>query len=137
MPLFLRATNTANFTILTSSRLYDFYPTLKSRRINVTSGTWCNGSERTARYFCGLRSHFGTSKWQEPCGEACPNQPRFTKGMKGVGIARWGGVDRELDTGDSVSVGHALEASNFMWRMGDWCRNSYCPNYNRRINILF
>jgi len=140
MPLFLRATNTANFCILTHSHIYDFYPKLTSRRINVTTGTWTNGHEKMGMYFVGVRSHYGTINWEEPCGTVCPIQLRFTRGLKGVGVLRWGGFDRMQDTGydnDSITTGTDIEYSNHLWRLGEWCRNSHCPNNGRKLNLLY
>jgi len=140
IPLFLQSTNTSNFFVLTHSQLHNFYPSLTRRQINITSSTWCNGHERDSKYFCGLRSHFSTIKWEEPCDAACLIEPRFTKGMVRIGTARWGGFDGTFDLGDGmdfISIGSNIESTNYMWRLGEWCCNSHCPNYRRRINLLY
>ncbi|KAJ6454925.1 hypothetical protein C8R47DRAFT_1228447 [Mycena vitilis] len=70
------------------------------------------------------RSSFSTASWDAPCGLHCPILFRYIKGLKGVGVFRWGGPKNKAIDGSEEGI--PFTNSSVKWRLGDTCTNSEC-----------
>ncbi|KAJ7130745.1 hypothetical protein C8R43DRAFT_1133835 [Mycena crocata] len=120
------ALSTFSANLATCSDIYCFYPSL-TRQNHALEG-WFPTPVRQAMamYARGVRSSFSSTGWDGPCGWACPALWREVRGLKGVGVFRYGGVDNKHK--DSIStVGVPVTDTALKWRIGDTCRNPHCP----------
>jgi len=137
LPVLLSMRNSADYCVLTSSHLYNFYPRTTGRRVNLISRTNTGGHSHTKKYMVGLRSHRSTSGWSEPCGEVCPVRIRQTDRLSGLCILKWDGMtptDEANSPGDFEPEGTFGEA-RYKWSLGTFCANAFCPN-NGRTSML-
>ncbi|KDR70804.1 hypothetical protein GALMADRAFT_214198 [Galerina marginata CBS 339.88] len=87
-----------------------------------------------ARRGINLLWRTSTPEPTEACKDECTGVWRRTKGLPGVGIARWGGTDMESREWDILDAEEELGRTNQKYRIGYQCENQECPNFGEFFN---
>ena len=134
--VFLSASETVLFNVLTSHHIYCFYPSLLSRRTNVATSTYTPPQSSILSSFNFGLTTFDTelafSDFPGICQEGCYSKTRSLFGLEGVLINRWGGIGGFCDDGTSScdrSKTDGYEILDYQWRIGFNCLNPLCPYY--------
>ncbi|KAF8061029.1 hypothetical protein FPV67DRAFT_1673852 [Lyophyllum atratum] len=131
LPLLLASSVTSQMNLITSSRIYCFYPSLSSACRSVGS-TYTVPSLATVKIMTQrlIRFHMGTRYARLPCAEACPAVWRHTFGLPNVGQVAWGGLFNVDDVaGNMQDSDDALTKTHYKWKIGSVCTNEDCT-YN-------
>lgn len=137
LPVILQAPNTSNLNILTSTRLYCFYPMLAICNEGVPLRHRHDYDGPYGYYNFGLRVYDSSWAWEHAlCGAACPSIWRCSKDLPGVGIARWGGPYGNQDLGHTYpSASDGFDESSYLWKIEGRCHNCRCPNRGRLADL--
>jgi len=130
LPVLLLTRNLADYCVLTTTHLYNFYLYATRCRINLVSGIDTYRSSHTGKYMISLRSYWLTSSWNKPCGKLCSARIRLTDRLEGVSILNWGGMvpfDDEDAPGDFDPEG-TFGQIKYRWSLGMYWANGLCPN---------
>lgn len=136
----LQSCHTSNFFAMSSTRFYNMYPRLFAAKVNVNMKEHMP-SLRCAfdSYNLGLTTFRDSDDWdvfpRGICGEACPLKWRRLRGLRGVSVARWGGILGAHDDGNIVSFEDMTGSGNVMWRIHGECNNVRC-SYKFSCNNL-
>ncbi|KAJ7649352.1 hypothetical protein DFH06DRAFT_1420717 [Mycena polygramma] len=121
------ATNTFAANLATCSDIYCNYPSLtnQNRALEGWHATDVHAADRLHRR--EIRHSFSTGGWMRPCGLACPLYVREIRGLKGVGILRYGGIGAK-HKGESSTIGIPNTDNDITWQLGDSCPNPECDS---------
>ena len=138
LPVILQAPHTSSLNILTSTRLYCFYPTLFASSKGIRMKHWIRFYSPFSHFNFGLQIYRTTSIWIDaPCGDTCPSLWQHTKDLPGVGLVRWGTLNGNLDLGNKTpSKSDGFEKNCFLWKTDGQCINPLCPNQGREVDLL-
>ncbi|RDB16878.1 hypothetical protein Hypma_002442 [Hypsizygus marmoreus] len=117
---------TSDMTLLSTSRLFCFYPSLVD--MNVTLSGFRYTPDEDIKWWTsrGVRHFYSTYEWDGPCGSACPALWRHTEGLHGVGEFAWGGLFNDKDIEGNMGNSAMLSKAQFKWRIGVCCVNRFC-----------
>ncbi|KAJ6498665.1 hypothetical protein DFH09DRAFT_1336578 [Mycena vulgaris] len=118
-------TNTWGACLATVSDIYVVYKDLVARKRSVEGWFPTPVKKAVVLGRRGIRNSFSTASWERPCGLSCPVLWREIRGLKGVGIFRWGGPKNQYADGVST-VGIPCTDTDVKWRLGDTCTNRNC-----------
>ncbi|KDR70801.1 hypothetical protein GALMADRAFT_144295 [Galerina marginata CBS 339.88] len=138
IPVVISSPLTSMMNAVTYWRVYCFLPSLFARRVALeTINTRATSVERIDLNRRGIALHTLSyiNWWDEACGESCPAIWRQTRGLAGVGIARWGGMRAGpiSDESDIPSPIQELGKANVKWRIG---RSDRLNNYDGATVIV-
>ena len=128
------APETSLFNVLTSRRIYSFYPSLFSWRVNIETSTiqmasgW-RDSIRPFRFGFTTYDTLSSAYLHHPCEEGCYSLTRNVLEMEGISRFRWGGISGKYDQDDphgERSSSDPFESLDIEWRIGTRCRNKTC-----------
>ncbi|KAJ7933877.1 hypothetical protein B0H13DRAFT_2306293 [Mycena leptocephala] len=119
------ATTTFATNLATSANFYSLYPYLTSNKRALEGWYPTPVKQAVTLGRRGIRSSFSTASWDRPCGVNCPIRWREVKGLRGVGVFRWGG--NENQHADNTEAGIPNTDTDMKWRLGDTCNNRHCP----------
>lgn len=143
IPVILSAPHTAMLNVLTSTRIYCFYPALLRRGENLIISSNRDRQDTNAHngfraFNFGLRSYASTEDWHfqgRQCVDQCPALWRSVKGLRGVGIMQWGGISEPITQDTHAPCSDGFEYSEFIWKLQGVCLNRSCPNWRRGGSI--
>lgn len=137
----LNAVHTSTLCVMSHEMIVCLYPKLFASRSTVLL---CGPRYSRSCLFSGFE--YGLTQYQVSklcyafggrCGEACPAIRRKLMGVdgwaKGIGIVRWGGINKMLAR-EYAPVGRLyLHGNNCRWKIDGDCLNVICIHYRRRI----
>lgn len=117
---------------LTSNRFYCYYPGLFARKeyVSIRRLAYSSLSYSVPSHLPFHNFNYGVTnvnRHHSVCDDGCSVVWR-TSGLVGVGVARWGGLDRsriiEVDVDDEFFADRS-----YMWKVDNRdCSNALCPN---------
>ncbi|RDB23921.1 hypothetical protein Hypma_009539 [Hypsizygus marmoreus] len=125
LQVILSSLKTSDMTIMTSSRLFSFYPTLMKGNQSLRAQPSVSDAPRA--WWHPSVSDYITGR---PCGINCPKIWRSTTKLEGVGELAWGGLDNELDVAGNMGSSSVFAKTKIRWRIGNKCRNPFCVNFS-------
>lgn len=142
IPAILTAPDTAMCNVLTSTRIYCFYPALLRRGENLMMVTnrhhYDLENHNGFRPFnFGLRTYRSTQDWHHQdrqCNDQCPALWRSAKELRGVGIMQWGAFSAVANNRPTAAL-DTFHDSPFIWKIQGICLNRSCPNWKRGGSI--
>jgi hypothetical protein len=123
----LHSPSTAMFKLLSPTYIYDFYPSLTTRRVALTISKYVRNSPAVV-YCFGMRSYPVNSPLYRDCLRACPVKVRSTRDLRDVAKLHWNPKERckFIDL-----QGDGLASEELLWRLSDHCYNHACENGGR------
>jgi hypothetical protein len=123
----LHSPSTAMFKILSASYIYDFYPSLSTKRVTLTVSKYIRDSPAIV-YSFGMRSYPANSPLYRDCVRVCPAEVRCTRGLPGVAKLQWNSTDKSNFLAFHYD---GFENEILMWRLSDHCYNHACDTGGR------
>ncbi|RDB23700.1 hypothetical protein Hypma_009537 [Hypsizygus marmoreus] len=117
---------TSEMSLLSSSRIFCFYPQLVRPNITVSGYHFASRKEVDWWKDRGVNHFYNTYDWKKPCGTACSAIWRLTEGFQGIGELAWGGFSGDKDVDGNMGNSDSIRKSKFKWRIGAACQNKYC-----------
>ncbi|RDB19151.1 hypothetical protein Hypma_014216, partial [Hypsizygus marmoreus] len=130
LPAVLTFPFTSDMTLLSTSRLYCFYPSLVKKNITLSGFSYTPDGEIDLWTSRGSSHFYSTNTWDTPCGPVCRAIWRQTEGLPGVGEFAWGGLANDKDIEGNMGNSAVLSTTQFKWRLGLCCVNRFCPYRN-------
>ncbi|KAF8055150.1 hypothetical protein FPV67DRAFT_1436544 [Lyophyllum atratum] len=130
VPILLSSTLTSQINMLTSSKLYCFYPYLAASKISVGGAYTPSYKDITYVRKRGYAYTRSTTSWSMPCGSGCGAVWRRTRLLNGIATFAWGGYFGTMDISPNMIGGEedGIEGKCYKWRIGlGICYNRLCP----------
>jgi len=119
---------------MTSTRIYDIYPSLTKQRVNLVVADFVSRSP-TSCYSFGYRTYRANSEFFRDCPTNCPVRARRTKGLPDISVLRWGSHTGQKDQGQIVSAPDRFENDDFTWSLSRSCDNHMCKYFGKWISL--
>ncbi|RDB19173.1 hypothetical protein Hypma_014208 [Hypsizygus marmoreus] len=117
---------TSEMSLISTSRLYCFYPSLVKENMTLSGFRYTSDDEIARWTSRGVKHFYSTYEWKKACGSACPAIWRCTEGLLGVGEFAWGGMENDKDIDGNMGSSAVLSLTQFKWRIGICCVNKHC-----------
>lgn len=125
---------TASHTIMTTTRIYNFYPTLTDQKVNLVLSEFAPRCS-TLCYSFGYRTYKANSEFFRDCPVNCPVRTRRTKNLPGISVIQWGSPTSLKDQGKLVSATDGYKDHDFTWSMSRSCNNHMCIFFSKWISL--